>query len=80
MVHSTYSFGKNNEVKVIECNLRSSRSFPFSSKVTGYNFIEIATESMLGLAKNAYKTWIEHVGVKAPQFLLALKVLIGSWC
>jgi len=38
---------KDNRVMVIECNLRSSRSFPFSSKVTGYNFIEIATESML---------------------------------
>jgi len=38
---------KKNRVMVIECNLRSSRSFPFSSKVTGYNFIEIATESML---------------------------------
>lgn len=61
---------KNNEVKVIECNLRSSRSFPFSSKVTGYNFIEIATESMLGIAKKQiYKTLdLEHVGVKAPQF------------
>jgi len=38
---------KNNRVMVIECNLRSSRSFPFSSKVTGYNFIEIATSSMI---------------------------------
>lgn len=61
---------KNNEIKVIECNLRSSRSFPFSSKVTGYNFIEIATEAMLGKAeKKAYKTLdLDHVGVKAPQF------------
>lgn len=61
---------KNNEIKVIECNLRSSRSFPFSSKVTGYNFIEIATEAMLGIAKKAtYKTLdLDHVGVKAPQF------------
>lgn len=61
---------KNNEVKVIECNLRASRSFPFSSKVTGYNFIEIATESMLGVSKKqTYKTLdIDHVGVKAPQF------------
>ena len=41
----------SNDVKVIECNLRASRSFPFSSKVTGYNFIEIATEAMLGLRK-----------------------------
>ena len=60
----------NNEIKVIECNLRSSRSFPFSSKVTGYNFIEIATEAMLGKAKKqAYRTVdLDHVGVKAPQF------------
>ncbi|MBT4384515.1 carbamoyl-phosphate synthase (glutamine-hydrolyzing) large subunit [Candidatus Peregrinibacteria bacterium] len=59
----------NNEIKVIECNLRSSRSFPFSSKVTGYNFIEIATEAMLGKAKKqAYRTVdLDHVGVKAPQ-------------
>src|SRR5690606_6363036 len=42
---------KNNQVKVIECNLRASRSFPFSSKVTGYNFIEIATYSMLNHPK-----------------------------
>lgn len=73
---------KNNRVMVIECNLRSSRSFPFSSKVTGYNFIEIATESMLKkstrkttksgeelLAYRDYKTIdLDHVGVKAPQF------------
>lgn len=61
---------KNNDVKVIECNLRASRSFPFSSKVTGYNFIQIAIESMLGIAeKKLYRTLdLEHVGVKAPQF------------
>lgn len=61
---------KNNEIKVIECNLRASRSFPFSSKVTGYNFIEIATEAMLGVAKNtSYRTLdLDYVGVKAPQF------------
>ncbi len=66
---------KNNQVKVIECNLRSSRSFPFSSKVTGYNFIEIAVLAMLKAkplsyfkAQN-YKTLdLDHVGVKAPQF------------
>lgn len=60
----------NNDIKVIECNLRSSRSFPFSSKVTGYNFIEIATEAMLGKAKKRdYRTLdLDHVGVKAPQF------------
>jgi len=66
---------KNNQVKVIECNLRASRSFPFSSKVTGYNFIEIATQAMLGVKKlqyfkkQNYKTLdLDHVGVKAPQF------------
>jgi len=66
---------KGNEVKVIECNLRASRSFPFSSKVTGYNFIEIATLAMLdkknnpALNKRDYKTLdLDHVGVKAPQF------------
>jgi carbamoyl-phosphate synthase large subunit len=66
---------KNNQVKVIECNLRASRSFPFSSKVTGYNFIEIATQAMLGVKKlqyfkkQNYRTLdLDHVGVKAPQF------------
>lgn len=66
---------KNNDVKVIECNLRASRSFPFASKVTGHNFIEIATQAMLGKVKSKsyrdqhYRTLdLEHVGVKAPQF------------
>lgn len=66
---------KNNEVKVIECNLRASRSFPFASKVTGHNFIDIATKAMLGKVKSkAYRDKhyitldLPHVGVKAPQF------------
>ncbi|MBU1445683.1 carbamoyl-phosphate synthase (glutamine-hydrolyzing) large subunit [Patescibacteria group bacterium] len=66
---------KGNEIKVIECNLRASRSFPFASKVTGYNFIEIATKAMLdkkddpALNKTDYQTLdLDHVGVKAPQF------------
>ncbi len=61
---------KKGRIKVIECNLRASRSFPFASKVSGYNFIEIASEAMLGIAeKKAYKTVdLDHVGVKAPQF------------
>lgn len=66
---------KDNHVKVIECNLRASRSFPFSSKVTGYNFIEIATQAMLHqkplayFRKQRYQTLdLDHVGVKAPQF------------
>lgn len=46
---------KNNRVMVIECNLRASRSFPFASKVTGYNFIEIATGAML--TANANKSF-----------------------
>lgn len=62
---------KNNEIKVIECNLRSSRSFPFVSKVTGYNFIDIATKAMLGQVKKGvrYQTVdLDYVGVKFPQF------------
>jgi len=66
---------KNNQVKVIECNLRASRSFPFSSKVTGYNFVEIATLAMLKkkpleyFKNQHYNTLdLDHVGVKASQF------------
>jgi len=61
---------KHNDIKVIECNLRASRSFPFVSKVTGYNFIEIATEIMLGhYSPKTYNTLdLDYVGVKAPQF------------
>ncbi len=66
---------KNNDIKVIECNLRASRSFPFASKVTGYNFIEIATRAMLGdksvleLRVNKPRTLdLDYVGVKVPQF------------
>ena len=62
---------KSNEIKVIECNLRASRSFPFVSKVTGYNFIEIATRAMLGDVKKdvRYQTVdLDYVGIKFPQF------------
>jgi carbamoyl-phosphate synthase large subunit len=62
---------KNNDVKVIECNLRASRSFPFVSKVSKVNFIEIATSVLLGEpVKNGFPSCLdlEHVGVKAPQF------------
>ncbi|MBU1015484.1 carbamoyl-phosphate synthase (glutamine-hydrolyzing) large subunit, partial [Patescibacteria group bacterium] len=62
---------KNNEIKVIECNLRASRSFPFVSKVTGYNFIDIATKAMLGKSDKSkrYQTVdLDYVGVKFPQF------------
>ncbi len=60
---------KDNNVKVIECNLRASRSFPFISKVGKRNMIEIATKAMLGLDTgkiNDEKP--SHFGVKSPQF------------
>ena len=62
---------RNNEVKVIECNLRASRSFPFVSKVLKRNFIETATRIMLDAPytrpdKSAYD--IDWIGVKASQF------------
>jgi len=62
---------KNNEIKVIECNLRASRSFPFVSKVTGHNFIELATQAMLGtvdMSKRYQTVDLDYVGVKFPQF------------
>jgi carbamoyl-phosphate synthase large subunit len=61
---------KNNFIQVIECNLRASRSFPFISKVTGYNFIAIATRVILGkCAPMTYETLeLDYVGVKVPQF------------
>ena len=65
---------KNNFVKVIECNLRASRSFPFVSKVLKRNFIETATRIMLGAEytkpdKSAFD--IDWIGVKASQFSFA---------
>jgi carbamoyl-phosphate synthase large subunit len=62
---------KDNSVKVIECNLRASRSFPFVSKVFKVNFIETATKVILGIPvpkMNGAISDIEYVGVKAPQF------------
>ncbi len=61
---------KNNFIRVIELNLRASRSFPFVSKVTGYNFITIATRAMLGKhVPMTYETLeLDYVAVKAPQF------------
>jgi len=62
---------KNNDVKVIECNLRASRSFPFISKTLKYNFIEMATEVIIGKKMDKIKIPLydyEFVGVKAPQF------------
>ena len=62
---------KDNDIKVIECNLRASRSFPFVSKVLKTNFIDIATRIMLGLEvhkpdKSLFE--LDYIGVKAPQF------------
>ena len=62
---------KNNDIKVIECNLRASRSFPFVSKVLKINFIDLATKVMLGIpvdkpGKNAFD--LDYVGIKASQF------------
>ena len=65
---------KENAVKVIECNLRSSRSFPFVSKILKRNFIETATKIMLDVPveKPDSSTFdIEYVGVKASQFSFA---------
>lgn len=62
---------KNNRLKVIECNLRASRTFPFASKVTGINFAQLATQALLGTAptETTYQTVdLDHVGVKAAQF------------
>ena len=65
---------KENEIKVIECNLRASRSFPFVSKVLKIDFIELATKVMLGLhpaapQKSAFD--LDYVGVKSSQFSFA---------
>lgn len=62
---------RDNDIKVIECNLRASRSMPFVSKVLKSNLIELATKVMLGIpAEKPHKTVFEldYVGVKAPQF------------
>jgi carbamoyl-phosphate synthase large subunit len=65
---------KDNDIKVIECNLRASRSFPFVSKVMKLNLIDIATKVMLGIHvdkpdKSLFE--LDYVGVKAPQFSFA---------
>ena len=62
---------KGNAIKVIECNLRASRSFPFISKVLKINFIDLATQVMLGKkVEKPHKTLfdIDYVGIKASQF------------
>jgi carbamoyl-phosphate synthase large subunit len=62
---------KDNDVKVIECNLRASRSFPFVSKIFKINFIDLATRAMMGkrvprMDRSSFD--LDYVGVKAPMF------------
>jgi carbamoyl-phosphate synthase large subunit len=62
---------KNNQIKVIECNARASRSFPFVSKVAGINLAEISTDVIIGKAPSinyASQDDLPFVGVKAPMF------------
>ena len=62
---------KENEIKVIECNLRASRIFPFVSKTLDANFIELATNIMLNTKYSQIKVNtdnIDHVGIKVPVF------------
>jgi len=62
---------KENEIKVIECNLRASRSFPFVSKVLKVSFIDLATKIIMGKSTshvNISSFDLDYVGVKAPQF------------
>ena len=62
---------KGNNVQVIECNLRASRTFPFVSKTLNHNFISLATRAMIGLKPQPYKISlldIDYVCVKAPIF------------
>ncbi|MCK5635846.1 MAG: hypothetical protein KAH91_00375, partial [Thermoplasmatales archaeon] len=62
---------KDNDVKVIECNLRASRSFPFVSKVFKLNFVDLAVRNIMGksvprIDRSAFD--LDYVGIKAPQF------------
>ena len=62
---------KNNQVMVIECNLRASRSFPFVSKVLKKNFVDAAIRVIMGRSTDGAETSfmdLDYVGVKAPQF------------
>ncbi|KAL8867765.1 MAG: hypothetical protein Q9174_005449, partial [Haloplaca sp. 1 TL-2023] len=65
---------KDNEIKVIECNVRAARSFPFVSKVMGVDLIEMATKAIMGVDVEAYPAVNipkNYVGVKVPQFSFA---------
>lgn len=65
---------RENRIRVIECNLRASRSFPFASKVLRLDFADLATRAMMGapvedLSRSMFE--LDYVGVKAPQFSFA---------
>ncbi|KAI4261166.1 MAG: hypothetical protein L6R42_003631 [Xanthoria sp. 1 TBL-2021] len=65
---------KDNEIKVIECNVRASRSFPFVSKVMSVDLIEMATKAIMGVPVQEYPVVnipADYVGVKVPQFSFA---------
>ena len=77
---------RDNDIKVIECNLRASRSFPFVSKVLKLNLIELATRVMLGMEvqkpdKSLFD--LDYVGIKASQFsfnrLQHADPVLGAW-
>jgi carbamoyl-phosphate synthase large subunit len=75
-IHGPYNIQflvKDNQVKVIECNLRSSRSFPFVSKVLGHNLIDEAIRVMLNQPITPHPVYEPngYVGIKAPQFSFA---------
>jgi carbamoyl-phosphate synthase large subunit len=59
---------KDGEIFVIECNLRASRSMPFTSKTTGRNLMEVAVDSMLGNKINIGEIVPRHYAIKVPQF------------
>ena len=70
---------KNNDVKVIECNLRASRTFPFVSKTFKNNFIQLATKVMTGLPATRFPIKLldlDYVGIKAPMF--SFQRLLGA--
>jgi len=67
---------KDDNIKVIECNLRVSRTFPFSSKVLGINFIKIATRLLMNIETEIPKIVVKNYGVKVPQF--SFNKLIGT--
>jgi carbamoyl-phosphate synthase large subunit len=78
-ISNVQCLAKRNSVKVIECNLRASRSFPFVSKITGKNFAGEAMRRMLGVTQkfvNSSSLELDYVGVKMPMF--SFSRLVGA--